>query len=227
MGAQQTPNPDPNQKGLSFLVGSDNVQVMVLKPQDLAQRNSIIDTVLKLSSLRNSCQTVYLAAPRLLGATIDASIFRAHGIGLLFFDERRIDEAVAPQPLQATRPQTAQPAQDPGLVSELATLKSMYFEMERNMTQLRDDLKNLHETPRNGGGFSPQLSQPPQGIPPEPVFAPNINQDEALHSYFNNQADPPPPMGGSLGALPSYFSNNPWLEVLSKRGRSENGPLAG
>jgi len=206
MGAQQTPNADSNQAGLSFLVGGDNVHVMVLKTQDLAQRNSIIDTVLKLSSLRNSYQTVYLAAPRLLGATIDASIFRAHGIGLLFFDERRIHEAVAPQPLQTTRPQlTPTPAQDPGLVSELATLKSMYFEMERNLTQLRDDLRNLHEAPRNGG-FAPQLSQPPQEVPREPVYAPHITQG---------------------GPLPSYFTNNPWLEVLSKRGRSENEPLAG
>lgn len=205
MGAQQIPNPDSNQAGLSFLVGADNVHVMVLKTQDLAQRNSIIDTVLKLSSLRNSYQTVYLAAPRLLGATIDASIFRAHGIGLLFFDERRIDEAVAPQPLQSMRPQTTQPAQDQELVSELATLKSMYFEMERNLTQLRDDLKNLHEAPRTGG-FAPQLSQPSQGLPHEPIFAPHISEG---------------------GALPSYFTNNPWLEVLSRRGRSENGPFAG
>ena len=207
MGARQSPNADSNQAGLSFLVGEDNVHVMVLKTQDLAQRNSIIDTVLKLSSLKNSYQTVYLAAPRLLGATIDASIFRAHGIGLLFFDERRIDEAVAPQPLQVTRPQlNPAPVQDPGLVSELATLKSMYFEMERNLTQLRDDLKKLHETPRNGG-FAPQLSHPPLGGGPrEPVYAPNITQG---------------------GPLPSYFSNNPWLEVLSRRGRSENEPLAG
>ncbi len=224
MGVQHTPNQDPNQAGLSFLVGADNVHVMILKTRDLAQRNSIIDTVLKLSSLRNSYQTVYLAAPRLLGATIDASIFRAHGIGLLFFDERRIDEAVAPQPLQPSRLQTNQLPQDPVLVTELATLKSMYFEMERNLTQLRDDLKNTHETPRIGG-LAPQLSQPPQEIPRNAVFAPNIAQDEALHSYFN-QADPPS-RGESLGALPSYFSNNPWLEVLSKRGRSENGPLAG
>jgi hypothetical protein len=206
MGAQPTSNTDSNQAGLSFLIGADNVHVMVLKTQDLAQRNSIIDTVLKLSSLRNSYQTVYLAAPRLLGATIDASIFRAHGIGLLFFDERRIDEAVAPQPLQATRPQLIPTSvQDSGLVSELASLKSMYFEMERNLTQLRDDLKNLHETPRNSG-FAPQLSQPLQGVPREPVYTPNITQ---------------------RGPLPSYFSNNPWLDVLSKRGRMENEPLAG
>jgi hypothetical protein len=201
------PNPDSNQAGLSFLVGADHVHVMVLKTQDLAQRNSIIDTALKLSSLRNSYQTVYLAAPRLLGATIDASIFRAHGIGLLFFDERRIDEAVAPQPLQPTRPPvTPAPAQDPALVSELAALKSMYFEMERNLTQLRDDLKQLHQAPRNER-FAPQPSHPPLGGGPhEPVFAPNIVQG---------------------GPLPSYFSNNPWLEVLSKRGRLENEPLAG
>jgi hypothetical protein len=208
MGAQQTPNPDSSQEGLSFLVGSDNVHVMVLKTQDLSQRNSIIDTVLKLSSLRNSYQTVYLAAPRLLGATIDASIFRAHGIGLLFLDERRIDEAVAPQPLQAARPQPIQAAaQDPGLVNELATLKSMYFEMERSLTQLRDDLKNLHEAPHSGA-FAGQISQPHlhQGLSRESVFAPNISQG---------------------GTLPSYFSNNPWLEVLAKRGRSESEPLAG
>jgi hypothetical protein len=206
MGAQQSPTADSIQGGLSFLLGTDNVHVVVLRAQDLAQRNSIIDTVLKLSSLKNSFNMVYLAAPRLLGATIDASIFRSYGIGLLFFDERRIDEAVAPQPLQPSHTPSPQPVQDMALVTELATLKSMYFEMERNLTQLRDDLKALHEAPRHME-FTPQLSQIPQGgVPGEPVFAAGLAQG---------------------GALPSYFSNNPWLEVLSKRGRSENEPIAG
>jgi len=29
------------------------------------------------------------------------------------------------------------------------------------------------------------------------------------------------------GGLPSFFTNNPWLDVLSKRGRPEDPPLAG
>lgn len=76
------------------------LHVAILKPADLVVRNRIIDTVLTLSSLRTSSRLVYLAAPRLLGATLDASMFRAHGIGLLLFDDRRIDEAVAAQPAQ-------------------------------------------------------------------------------------------------------------------------------
>ena len=204
MGAQQTENRDSHSPGLSFTIGTENVRVMFLRAQDFAQRNCIIDTVLNLSSLRNSYELLYLAAPRLLGATIDAAIFRAHGIGLLLFDERRIDEAVTAQSVHATFVQATSQTQDPSVVTELATLKSMYGEMERTIAKLREDLRNFKDTSRTSEATSERF-RPPSLTSHDTVFAPTVDQ---------------------VG-LPSYFSNNPWLDVLSKRGRSENEAIAG
>lgn len=205
MGAQQIANIDSHQRGVSFLVGVEKAHVLLLKPEDLAQRNAIIDAVLNLSTLRGPYQLVYLAAPRLLGASIDASIFRSRGIGLLFYDERRIDEAVAPQQVQLAPATVAQPLEDNALIAEVATLKSMYREMERTINQLRDDLTGLRNAPRVHQEL-PRLSEAAQAVTTQPILPHNITES---------------------GALPSYFANNPWLEVLSKRGNGEHEAIAG
>jgi hypothetical protein len=203
MGAHQTERSEIPQNNLAFISGSEKIHVVILRSEDCVERNRVIEAILSLTSLRNSSQLLYLAAPRLLGASIDAGIFRLHGIGLLLFDERRIDEAVAPRLLQATR-LSQQPSQtpDPAVFTELATLKSMYTEMERTIATLRDDLKTLRHD-----------SEPDTR---EPTLS-RIAQREPLF--------PSPSISGSQ--LPAFFSNNPWIDVLSKRGRSGDEPIAG
>ena len=206
MGAHQAPNKDADQSGISFLIGPESIHVLILTPEDLARRNAIIDAVLTLSTLRSQYGLIYLAAPRLLGASIDASLFRSRGLGLLFFDERRIDEAVAPQSIQPTPSPAASPVQDPAVVNEMAALKSMYLEMERTLNQLRDDLTNLRQ-PTSIREELPHFSEPVRTVTPQQIIVAN--------------GDP------SAGNLPSYFTNNPWLEVLSRRGSGDQERIAG
>jgi hypothetical protein len=152
-----------------------------------------------------TAELVYLAAPRLLGATIDAGIFRSHGIGLLLFDDRRIDETVPAQLVQRTTPTPAiQISNDGALVTELTSLRTMYSEMERNLAQLREDMRNLNQNSREPER-SLEQTRPSAILSHEPVFTSSI---------------PTPPL--ETGALPSYFNNNPWVDLLSKRGRPEN-----
>jgi hypothetical protein len=202
MGAQPNIDVSGSQSGLSFNIGPDKHHVAILKSDDLAVRNRIIETVLSLSSRRTSSQLVSLAAPRLFGATLDAGMLRAHGIGLLLFDDRRIDEAVAAQPAQTTITQAV--SSESTLVTELTSLKDMYREMERNLAQLREDMRSMHGNSRSADLRIEQV-RPPVALSRESVFAPAL-------------LTPPADNAG----LPSYFNNNPWLEVLSKRGRSEN-----
>ncbi len=205
MGMHQTEKSEITQNNLAFISGSEKVHVVILRSEDFVERNRVIEAILSLTSLRNSSQFLYLAAPRLLGASIDAAIFKPYGIGLLLFDDRRIDEAVAPQLVQPTKlmQQTSQ-TPDPGLFTELATLKSMYTEMERTIATLRDDLKTLRRNSETQTDTrEPTLSRIARR---EPIF-------------------PSPSISGSQ--LPAFFSNNPWLDVLSKRGRSGDEPIAG
>lgn len=205
MGAQQTDSAPIPQKNLAFIAGSEKISVVILGDDALVQRNKVIETILSLSSLRGSSQLLYLAAPRLLGTSLDATIFRPYGIGLILFDERRIDEAVPPQQLQPVinAQQTIQHP-DPTVFAELTTLKSMYANMERTVADLREDLK--------------AFQRESQGRP-RAIESPALSRLAVPQQIFSATS--------SEGALPSFFENNPWLDVLSKRGRSGNEPIAG
>ena len=211
MGARPTAEPADKGDELSFIIGQDTIRVLILRPQDLTIRGTLVDVLLNLSSLRGPRRLVYLAAPRLLGSTLDAATFRSRGIGLLFFDERRIDEAVAPQPIQeplpasSTSPPTLTSVENRVIAGELAALKSMYSEMEQTLTQLRTELTSLRDSRSEHPGVQ-RLAEPARVVISEPVFA-----HPAVHG----------------SALPSYFTNNPWLEVLAKRGAGGNDAVAG
>lgn len=203
MGAEQTESAKIPYRNLVFVSGSDRTCVLILKNEEILQRNRVIEVILSLASLRNSAQLLYLAAPRLLGASLDAGIFRNHGIGLLLFDDRRIDEALAPQ-LMAPRHEPVSVTNVPSeLTSELIVLKSMYAEMERNIAKLRDDLETFRRADRHTTYEPSSVLMQPQPTP----------------SYVNSD-----PSGASL---PTFLVNNPWLEVLSKRGRPGRDAIAG
>jgi len=203
MGAQQTQSGN-QEKGVSFQLGTQKAHIIILKPDDLAQRNAVLDAILNLSSLKHTFQLAYLAAPRLFGAGIDSSMFSSRGIGLLLYDERRIDEAVAAQPLPAEPMTTVTQTDDKAVVMELASLKTRYVEMERTINQLRTDMTTLLNTqPMHEETFR---------VPPASRM---ITPPETFHQN-----------GIPAGDLPSYFMNNPWLDLLSKRG-SGGEPVAG
>jgi len=203
MGAQPDLDRNSQQSAGDFRLGQDTLHVSILKPQDLAIRNRVIETVLSLSTQRTA-QIVYLAAPRLLGATMDAGIFRAHGIGLILYDDRRIDETITAQPVQAVAPQSTVANTDSALVGEFTSLKAMYREMERHLAQLREDMRMM----QNARSSEPQIEQQQR---------PHLAARETIFSSPPMTTSPVEP-----GALPSYFNNNPWLDVLSRRGSSEN-----
>jgi hypothetical protein len=207
MGALCDENPS-NPRILSFMLGKERTLVSVLSITDIIQRNRIIDTLLHLSSLRNEGTQPYIAAPRLLGATLDSQILRSSGIGLLLYDDRRIEETIKPEPIQRMiEPQAPSSSTDTGLISELATLRSMYAELEKNMSMMMTEFKSLQES---------VMSSRSCNSDPMPAFGALQRPEATIQRGV--------PDGGTL---PSFFTNNPWLDVLSRRGRTGESPLAG
>lgn len=202
MGAQQIEPLTNAPKGLSLRIGQDRTHVVIIDNEALTERNGIIQTILSLTSLRGVVDLVYLAAPRFLGATIDAGVFRSCGIGLILFDERRIEETLTPQPMQHFGPAETSRSSDPSLINELSALRTMCLEMQREIAQLRQDMKQLHRRPTPAP--SPSLLRTPS----------DLLQNQNIVTIDHGQ-------------LPSFFANNPWLEVLSRRGRVEEGSVAG
>jgi hypothetical protein len=204
MGAQHVPTQHEKESLLTFSLGNEKLFVSILSARDAVQRNRVLDTVLNLTSLRSTATLLYIVAPRLLGASLDAGVFRSQGIGLLLFDERRIEQAVKPEKLSPNiEQQTSTLTPDPTLLAEVASLRSLYSEMEKTLEKLSAELRSFKETAQERERVSDFVLESVKRSPP-PI-----------------QAQP------SGGSLPSFFSNNPWLEVLSKRGSLEASPLAG
>ena len=202
MGAQPVEPPQNAPTGLTLILGQERVHVMILNNDVFLRGGKVIESIMTLTSLRDSVNQLYLAAPRLLGTTVEAEIFRSQGIGLLLYDNRRIDEAVAPQTFRLRRSESATPDQGETLLNELAALKSMYLEMERDVSKLREELKTYQERISSISTIPERIASPSL-LPQEPRYT------------------------GPSAELPSFFSNNPWLEVLSKRGREEASAIAG
>jgi hypothetical protein len=204
MGAQQIERAEIAQENLAFLSGNEKIRIVILNNADIVERSKVLEAILSLTSLRHSSHLLYLAAPRILGASFDAASFKSHQIGLLLFDERRIDEAVGPQRLQP-REHTLipSPIPDQAVFTELASLKSMYVEMEKTIATLRDDLKTFRRDSENRPSM--EIARAPPQIP---------RSEENFAALPGLQ-------------LPSFFANNPWLDVLSKRGRSGGELIAG
>ena len=202
MGAQQTELAPTPPASLSLQLAGETVQVVILGNDTLDYRAKIVDTLLDLVSVKSSSNQIYLAAPRLFATTTDAEVFRSRGIGLILFDERRIEESVPAQ--SAPTPQSVPVAQFPeaAVMGDIANLKSMYFEMEKHIGTLRDDLKNLHATIGNLK-YTPEPLRHHEVPSTEPAFATGASE------------------------LPSFFANNPWVDVLSKRGREDGVHIAG
>jgi hypothetical protein len=209
MGARQNVD-SPHPEALSFLIENDCVLVSILTVADIIQRNRVIDILLRTSSLRSQGTQLYVAAPKLLGATLDAQVLRSSGIGLLLYDDRRIEETIKPEiidaPSQTHTPMDSAP--DLTLRSELTMLKAKYTEIENNMDRMIAEFKTLQENLTH-------------------VTNSKASPDRASFEPIRSSETP---FQGSVlahGPLPSFFTNNPWLDVLSKRGKVEAAPLAG
>ena len=211
MGAQQCSVQNPDQRSLSFKLGNETILVVTLRKEEILESSKVLDTILYVASLRQRADVLYLAAPRLLATTLDSQIFKTHGLGLILFDDRRIEETIegrirpelAPKPINIALP-------DQNLLSEFTTLKSMYTQIEKTIENMREEMKTISETTMARTTERPPVrmeSTEPPSLPPTPyTMTPHPAQ----------------------GPLPSFFNDNPWLEVLSRRGRVEGvTPLAG
>lgn len=182
---------------LSFRDGEQLVRVAIMPFNPIGSRTSILSATMNAMELKRSAHMVYLALPKLYASMIDGEIFEEKGLGLITFDERRLDEAI---PAKESEPElTKIPAARPEADwEELRGLRTKVLELEALVRSLDRELRALREAPR--------VSQPAQ----------DLALEEPLPS---RPAPPAPPSPLQSGELPSYFKDNPWLEILAKRGR--------
>jgi hypothetical protein len=206
MGAQQDPDDVSDRRRLSFKLANETIRVVIIRNEEILQRSRIIETILHVTSLKKPLTALYLAAPRILATIIDDHILRDYGLGLLLFDDRRIEETIEAKINSELIAAPVNLEPDKNLHSEFTELKSMYVQMEKTIEAMREEIRTMNQNTTRTSEPPPPTrieSQPPRA---RPYVIPTPNE----------------------GPLPSFFNNNPWIEVLSRRGRVEEAPpLAG
>lgn len=169
------------------------VCVVILDHARWADRRAVMDSIMRASACAGKASRTYLALPKTAASLTDASLFQEYGIGLFTYDQRNVEEALPARYFEINDAalHREETTVPSHLQNELHQLHSEFGALERVVQQLKEELASLRKS-----AASKEFIQ---------ALTPQSNV-QGIHVAEN---------------LPTFFSGNPWLEVLSRRGREE------
>jgi len=169
------------------------VRVVVLERERWSDRQAIMDSVMRASASTGKASRTYLVLPKMAASITDARLFQERGIGLFTYDQRNIEEALPARYFEDSRTISAEMDNKATdqLESELRELRADFDTLQRAMQELKEELASSRSGPTPSEIVTTFTARAPL---PEVQVAQN---------------------------LPTFFTGNPWVEVLSRRGRGE------
>jgi hypothetical protein len=192
-GLAESPVVDSGANSDMLFQGEDtSVRVVILEESGWANRQAFLNSIMKATALAGKSNRTYLVLPKTAASLTDARLFHERGIGLFTYDHRNVEEAL------------------PARYFEIATVpvrqtnEAADDRFESEIRELRAQIDTLERTVQS---LSEELVSIRRVSPAEPVEAfPTRNTLPSVTAAEN---------------LPTFFTGNPWVEVLSKRGREE------
>lgn len=178
---------------LTFKVGDSILSIEILSGKEILDKNAILNSALKAIQKFEYSNKVYLALPKVYASIIDSEILQNHGLGLLTYDEKEVKEVV--------------PAK---FIKKQLIVKENY---EKKIEELKIELKKLKENYIILKGAVDALKNEILKLKAGLIKTPLIKEEKIT------EVKPQIKQETSIGELPSFFKNNPWLEVLAKRGK--------
>jgi hypothetical protein len=178
---------------LLFQDNHASIRVIILEENGWTNRQAFLNSIMKATALAGKSNRTYLALPKSAASLTDARLFQERGIGLFTYDHRNIEEALPARHFEVANFAVHEIGlgADHQLGNEMRELRAQIDTLERTVNSLSEELMSLRRIP------APRESV--QAFPPTSV---------------------PTPIG-AIESLPTFFAGNPWLEVLSRRGREE------
>ena len=170
-----------------------SIRVVVLDEPGWANRQAFLNSIMKATALAGKSNKTYLVLPKSGASLTDARLFHERGIGLFTYDHRNVDEALPARYFEIATAAVHQAGEriDHRLENEIRELRAQVDTLERTVHSLSEELMSLRRVPSA----------------PEPV-------DVFPSTRTLTTID-------AVESLPTFFAGNPWLEVLSRRGRED------
>lgn len=177
---------------LTFKNGNLIFSIEILSGEEILDKNAILNSALKAIERFEYSNKVYLALPKVYASIIEGEILQNHGLGLLTYDEKEVKEVI--------------PAK---LIEKKSIAKEDYA---KKLEELQVELKKLKENYMILKGIVDSLKIEVSKLKAGSIKTPLIKEEKV-------EVEAQPKIEASTTQLPSFFKDNPWLEVLAKRGR--------
>jgi len=194
-GLSESPPVEPSLgSDLFFQADGASVRIVVLDLALWTDRQAILDSIMRASASAGKVNKTYLALPKTAAALTDARLFQEHGIGLFTYDQRNIEEALPPRYFEtaAAPPDEVEHPEASQLEKEVQQLRAEFAALEQAVRDLKGELASSK---------SPATLQ------------------ERAQTYMPERARTGLQV---IDNLPTFLVGNPWVEVLSRRGRGES-----
>jgi hypothetical protein len=177
--------------------GKEEILVKIVFDEE-AERIILYDALATVVEKAQKYSMVYVAAPRLLGESIETASFIKKGVGLVVYDDYSVEEKIAAISFKKASSVQSRDAMETqfteksfrrmeSLIRELServdSLEKAYFSLLREVREIRSILEKRIT------------------VLERPVEKPQPKLEELIE-----------PEG-----LPSFLKDNPWVEILSKR----------
>ena len=190
----ESPVADDGPSPEMFFQGEDtSIRVVILDEPGWANRQAFLNSIMKATALAGKSNRTYLALPKSVASLTDARLFQQRGIGLFTYDHRNLEEALPARHFEMATAAVHQTREgvDHRIENEIRELRAQIDTLERTVQSLSEELMSLRRMP--------SASEPVESFPSTRALVP-ITVAESL---------------------PTFFTGNPWLEVLSRRGSEE------
>ena len=157
-------------------------------------RTKFIKTIMEISTLINYCDKLYLVIPKFLATIIDSDILKEKGIGLITYNGKITE--VLPAVSRKVREILVKKENIETMFQEISDLKRLVVELIEEIRELKERITTVER----------KISE----LRVVTVTEVGVKEVKETVTYSETQTMP---------ELPSFFQDNPWLEILSKRGK--------
>jgi hypothetical protein len=190
---EKTKSENQEDKNTPDLIMSDNSNRMYLKiiqKESLSERNKLLSSIMKSVSYLLEANLVYLALPKLYASILDGKVFRENGLGLLIYDDKGAPEEVI------------QPKIFPNKLTSTSSTSTIPIKLMDEINSLKDNLHSLEIEVNMLKDLVNNLKSNQKTVEVESQIKKVQVEQRADSTDF-----------------PEFMRDNPWVEILSKRGR--------
>ncbi|WP_069806583.1 hypothetical protein [Vulcanisaeta thermophila] len=197
-----------------FIEGNNRIYVRIAH-EEFPTESFIVDELSNVMKNRLRYNKAYLALPMKARGLINGKLFRSQWVGVYLYDLEATDPDKSVEELIPSIPIQTQMSDAGAVISRLTQLEEMVKSLQESLSQL------------NMGALRSEIQELRNRVSRvENMLNTVISRVEALERNTHVQGTPQGTGGGEEGGsipsaeLPDYLSNNPWIEVLRRRGGS-------